>query len=80
MTQEEVYPFRVGERVKVVTNLPMATTGEQGRITALHRDGGGHLVSLTVLIDHDFATTRGITVLPHEIASEETQDTTSLHP
>lgn len=67
MTQRETADFQVGERVKVVVNLPMARAGEHGRITALHHDTTDCLRSLTVLIDHDPATTRGITVLPREI-------------
>lgn len=74
MSQPEIFAFQVGDRVKVVVDLPMARAGEQGRITAIHYDADNCPRSLTVLIDHDPATTRGITVLPREIAAMEKED------
>ena len=74
MNQPEIHSFQVGDRVRVVADLPMARTGEQGRITAIYRDTDNSPRSLTVLIDHDSATTRGITVLPREIAAVEKED------
>lgn len=71
MTEADARDFQVGDRVRVVADLPMARVGEEGRVTALHHDESACLRSLTVLIDHDAATTRGITVLPREIVAAQ---------
>lgn len=64
---EVEHRFRIGDRVRLISQCPGGNINDQGIVQSVHQGESGQIEALTVLIDSNPPNIHGTTVLIHEI-------------
>jgi len=59
--------YTKGDRVRVVRDCPGARLGDEATVVEVQRRDAAAVEQLTILVDHDPATTHGTAVYAHEV-------------